>query len=49
MTVNHKDFGFYAFVGGCLLAAILLSALMVGGKVSGPRVDQVPTHSAQRH
>ena len=49
MTVNHDDLGFYAFVGGCLLAAILLFGLMVGGEVSGPRVDQAPTHSTQPH
>jgi len=38
MTVNRSDFGFYAFVGGCILLAILLFTLMIGGEVSGPRV-----------
>lgn len=49
MTVDHRDFGFYAFVGGCLLGAIVLFSLLVGGEVSGPSVAQVPTHSSQPH
>ena len=47
MTVNRSDFGFCAFVGGCLLLAILLFTLMIGGEVSGPRVAQALTHSIQ--
>ena len=47
MTINLSDFGFYAFVGGCLLLAMLLITLMIGGEVSGPRVAQALMHSIQ--
>jgi hypothetical protein len=47
MTVNQKDFGFFAFVGGCLLAALVLFLLLVGGQVAGPHIAQAPTHATQ--
>jgi hypothetical protein len=40
MTVSRSDFGFYAFVGGCLLLAIHLLTLMIGGEVSRPRLPK---------
>ena len=46
MTLN-KDFGFYACVGGCLLAATIVFALLVGGEISGPQVAQTPNHAIQ--
>jgi hypothetical protein len=37
--VHHKsNIGFFAMIGGGLLAASMLVALLVGGKVAGPKV-----------
>jgi hypothetical protein len=37
--VHHKsNIGFFAVIGGSLLAAALLIALLVGGQVAGPKV-----------
>jgi hypothetical protein len=47
MSTNRNDFGFYACVGGCLLAALILFSLLVGGEVAGPHVAQTPTHATQ--
>lgn len=38
MARHKSNIGFFAAVGGSLLAAALLVALMVGGQVVGPKV-----------
>lgn len=45
--MNYQDWRFYGFVGGCLLTAGLLVALLVGGEVAGPRVVELPSHHSQ--
>lgn len=40
--MNHGDWRFYGFVGGCLLAAGILVAAIVGGQVGGERVAELP-------
>jgi hypothetical protein len=45
--MSYQDRRFYGFVGGGLLAAGLLVALLVGGKVAGPRVAELPSHQSQ--
>jgi hypothetical protein len=46
MDPLKREFGFYAFVAGCLISAILITALTIGEKIGGERVAQVRTHSA---
>ena len=45
--MSHEDYRFYGFVGGCLLAAGLLIALLVGGEVGGTRVAELPQSQHQ--
>jgi hypothetical protein len=40
--MNHQDWRFYGFVGGCLLAAVILVAAIVSGEVGGTRVAELP-------
>jgi hypothetical protein len=40
--MTTQDWRFYGFVGGCLLAAAVLCALLVGGEVGGTRVAELP-------
>ena len=40
--MNHQDWRFYGFVGGCLLAAGILVAALVGGQAGGTRVAELP-------
>ncbi len=42
--MNYQDWRFYGLIGGCLLAAGVLVALMLGGEVAGPRVAETPSH-----
>ena len=44
--MRYQDWRFYGLVGGCLLAAGLRLALLVGGE-SGPRVAELPSHQSQ--
>ena len=45
--MNYQDWRFYGFIGGCMLAAVILVALLVGGKVGGMRVAELPSHQLQ--
>jgi hypothetical protein len=45
--MSFQDWRFYGLVGGCLLAAAILFALMVGGEVAGPRGAETPSHQSQ--
>jgi hypothetical protein len=38
MAHHESNIGFFAMIGGSLLAAFLLVALLVGGQVGGPKV-----------
>jgi hypothetical protein len=38
MAHHKSNIGFFAMIGGSLLAASLLVALLVGGQVAGPKV-----------
>jgi hypothetical protein len=38
MAHHKSNIGFFAVIGGSLLAAALLVALLVGGQVAGPKV-----------
>jgi hypothetical protein len=38
MAHHKSNIGFFAVIGGSLLAAALLVALLVGGQVAGPEV-----------
>jgi hypothetical protein len=38
MAHHKSNIGFFAVIGGSLLAAALLIALLVGGQVAGPKV-----------
>ena len=38
MAHHKSNIGFFAMIGGSLLAASLLVALLVGGEVAGPKV-----------
>jgi hypothetical protein len=38
MAHHESNIGFFAMIGGSLLAASLLVALLVGGQVAGPKV-----------
>jgi hypothetical protein len=38
MARHKSNIGFFAMIGGSLLAASLLVALLVGGQVGGPKV-----------
>jgi hypothetical protein len=38
MAQHKSNIGFFAVIGGSLLAAALLVALLVGGQVAGPKV-----------
>jgi len=40
--MSPQDWRFYGFVGGCLLAAGVLCALVVGGEIGGTRVAELP-------
>ena len=46
--MNHQDLRFYGFIGGCLVAAGILVALLVGGEVAGPHVAESPSHQSQQ-
>jgi hypothetical protein len=49
MIGNHRDYVFFAFVGGCLIAATIVFSLLVGGEIAGPRVAQpATTHFTER-
>jgi len=45
--MNHQDWRFYGFVGGCPLAAGILAALLVGGEVAGSHVAELPRQQSQ--
>jgi hypothetical protein len=45
--MNYQDWRFYGFIGGCVLAAAILVALLVGGEVGGTRVAELPSHQLQ--
>ena len=45
--MSPHDWRFYGFVGGCLLVAGLLVALLLCGEVAGPRVADSPSHQSQ--
>jgi hypothetical protein len=38
MAHHNRNIGFFAMIGGSLLAASLLVALLVGGQLAGPKV-----------
>jgi len=38
--MSPRDWRFYGFVGGSLLAAGILAALLVGGEIAGTRVTE---------
>jgi len=38
MAHHKSNIGFFAVIGGSLLAAVLLVALLVSGQVAGPKV-----------
>ena len=38
MAHHKSNIGFFAVIGGSLLAAALLVALLVGGRFAGPKV-----------
>jgi len=38
MAHHKSNIGFFAMIGGSLLAASLLVAMLVGGEVAGPKV-----------
>jgi hypothetical protein len=38
MVHHESNIGFFAMIGGSLLAAFLRVALLVGGQVGGPKV-----------
>lgn len=40
--MNHQDWRFYGFLGGCLTAAAILVAAIVSGEVGGTRVAALP-------
>ena len=35
---HNSNIGFFVMIGGSLLAAVLLVALLVGGEIAGPHV-----------
>ena len=45
--MSHQDWRFYGFIGGCVLAAGILVALLIGGEVGGTRVAELPSHQSQ--
>jgi len=45
--MSFQDWRFYGIIGGCLLAAGILVALMIGGEVAGPLVAETPSHQSQ--
>jgi hypothetical protein len=45
--MSYQDWRFYGFVGGCLFAAGLLVALLIGGEVAGSRVAELPSNQSQ--
>jgi hypothetical protein len=48
--MSYKDWRFYGFVIGCLLAAGVLCALLVAGEVGGTRVAELPqSHHGDHH
>ena len=38
MAHHKSNIGFFSMIGGSLLAAVLLVALLVGGEIVGPKV-----------
>jgi hypothetical protein len=38
MAHHNSNVGFFSMIGGSLLAAALLVALLVGGEIAGPKV-----------
>jgi len=42
--MSFRDWRFYGFVAGCLVAAALLLAMLVNGQVAGPQVAEVHHH-----
>jgi hypothetical protein len=46
--MSFRDWRFYGFIGGCLLAASILVALMIGGEVAGSRVAETPSHQSHQ-
>jgi hypothetical protein len=38
MAHHRPDNGFFGMIAGCLLAAAVLVALLVGGQIAGPKV-----------
>jgi len=45
--MSYQHWRFYGLIGGCLLAAGILVALMLGGEVAGPRVAETPSHQSR--
>jgi hypothetical protein len=42
--MSFNNWRFYGFVAACLIGAVLLLALLVGGEVAGPKVAELPKH-----
>jgi len=38
MAHHNRNIGFFSVIAGCLLAAAVLVALLVGGEIAGPKV-----------
>jgi hypothetical protein len=38
MARHNRNIGFFSMIGGSLLAAAVLVALLVGGEIAGPKV-----------
>jgi hypothetical protein len=49
MAHHNSNVGFFAIVGGSLLAAALLVALLVGGEIAGPKVALSGSPSITAH
>lgn len=39
--MKFSDWRFYGFVAACLIGAMLLVALLIGGEVAGPQVAEL--------
>ena len=42
--MSFSDWRFFGFVAACLMGAVLLLTLLVGGEVAGPKVAELPKH-----
>ncbi len=45
--MSFSDWRFYGFVAACLIGAVLLLALLIGGEVAGPRLAELPNHHTE--